>query len=133
VDTPQARVAFEHAVRIAEHLSASLTVVSVVPDTRVVPGLAEPRPLEEASWCTYQESLDTIIATAPSHVKVTGRLLPGPVVDALSDLSYDDCDLLVCGSRGYGPVRRVLLGGVSSRVVRHSKVPILVTPRGEGE
>jgi nucleotide-binding universal stress UspA family protein len=67
-----------------------------------------------------QSSLDAIIATAP-------------VVDALSDLTYDDCDLLVCGSRGYGPVRRVLLGGVSSGVVRHSKVPILVTPRGKGE
>lgn len=133
VDTPEGRVAFEHAVRIAEHLSASLTVVSVVPDTRVVPGLAEPRLLEEASRSSYQESLDAIIAIAPSDVKVTGRLLPGPVVDALSDLTYDDCDLLVCGSRGYGPVRRVLLGGVSSRVVRHSKVPILVTPRGERE
>ncbi|MGI8901013.1 MAG: universal stress protein, partial [Nocardioides sp.] len=29
-----------------------------------------------------------------------------------------------------GPVRRVLLGGVSSRVVRHSKVPVVVAHRG---
>jgi nucleotide-binding universal stress UspA family protein len=131
VDTPEGRVAFEHATRMAMHLSASLTVVSVVPDTRVVPGLAEPRLLEDESRRAYQESLDAVIATAPSDVKVSGKLLPGPVVDALSDLTYDDCDLLVSGSRGYGPVRRVLLGGVSSRVVRHSKVPVVVTPRGE--
>jgi nucleotide-binding universal stress UspA family protein len=37
--------------------------------------------------------------------------------------------VVVCGSRGYGPVRRVLLGGVSSRVVRHSWVPVLAVPR----
>ena len=72
-----------------------------------------------------------LAATAPEGVETTGRLLPGPVVDALSDLSYDDCDVLVCGSRGYGLVRRVLLGGVSSRVVRHSKVPVIITPRGD--
>lgn len=131
VDTPEGRVAFEHAVRIAEHLSASLTVLSVVPDTRVIPGLAEPRLFAGQAREGYQTSLDTVIAGAPSGLEVTGRLLPGPVVDALSDLSFNDCDLLVCGSRGYGPVRRVLLGGVSSRVVRHSRVPVIVTPRGD--
>jgi nucleotide-binding universal stress UspA family protein len=130
VDTPEARVAFAHAVLIAQHLSARLTVLSVVPDTRVVPGLAEPRLFSEELRRGYQDSLDAVVATAPADLEVTGRLLAGPVVDALSDLTYADCDLLVCGSRGYGPVRRVLLGGVSSRVVRHSRVPVVVTPRG---
>jgi nucleotide-binding universal stress UspA family protein len=131
VDTPEGRVAFVHAALIAAHLSASLTVLSVVPDTRVVPGLGESRLFEEEMRHGYQASLDAIVATAPEGVQATGRLLPGPVVDALSELSYDDCDVLVCGSRGYGPVRRVLLGGVSSRVVRHSKVPVIITPRGD--
>ena len=54
-----------------------------------------------------------------------------PLDKRVFGVPYDDCDLLVCGSRGYGPVRRVLLGGVSSRVVRHSKVPVVVTPRGD--
>jgi nucleotide-binding universal stress UspA family protein len=131
VDTPEGRVAFDHAALIAQHLSASLTVLSVVPDTRVVPGLGESRLFEDESRRGYQDSLDAVIATAPTGVEVSGRLLPGPVVDALSDITFDDCDVLVCGSRGYGPVRRVLLGGVSSRVVRHSKVPVIVTPRGD--
>lgn len=131
VDTPDGRVAFQHAALIAQHLSASLTVLTVVPDTRIVPGLAEPRLFEGESRKEYQGSLDEVVASAPAGLEVKGRLLPGPVVDALSDLTYDDCDLIVCGSRGYGPVRRVLLGGVSSRVVRHSKVPVIVTPRGD--
>lgn len=131
VDTPEGRVAFQHASLIAQHLSASLTVLSVVPDTRVVPGLGESRRFEGESRRGYQDSVDAIIATAPEGLEVTGKLLRGPVVDALSDLSFDECDVLVCGSRGYGPVRRVLLGGVSSRVVRHSKVPVILIPRGD--
>jgi nucleotide-binding universal stress UspA family protein len=131
VDTPEGRVAFQHAALIATHLSARLVVLTVVPDTRVIPGLGETRLFEDASRRGYQQSLDAVVASAPEGLDVTGRLLPGPVVDALSDLTFEDCDLLVCGSRGYGPVRRVLLGGVSSRVVRHSKVPVIVTPRGD--
>ena len=131
VDTSDGHVALQHAVLIAQHLGARLAVLSVVPDTRVIPGLAEPRMISESVQRQYRQSLDTAVAGLPAGVEVTAKLLPGPVVDALSDLSYDDCDLLVCGSRGYGPVRRVLLGGVSSRVVRHSKVPVVVTPRGD--
>jgi nucleotide-binding universal stress UspA family protein len=33
------------------------------------------------------------------------------------------------GSRGYGPLRRVLLGSVSSHVMRHAHCPVVVVPR----
>ncbi len=39
-------------------------------------------------------------------------------------------DLLVLGSRGYGPVRHALLGSVSAHVARHAHCPVLVLPRG---
>ncbi len=42
----------------------------------------------------------------------------------------DAVDVLFCGSRGYGPARRVLLGGVSSRLVRQARSPVIVVPRG---
>ena len=41
-----------------------------------------------------------------------------------------DLDLLVCGSRGYGPVRRVLLGSVSRRLSHEARCPLIVLPRG---
>ena len=39
-------------------------------------------------------------------------------------------DLLICGSRGYGPTRAVLLGGVSRRVSSEAHCPVIVLPRG---
>lgn len=37
--------------------------------------------------------------------------------------------LLVCGSRARGPLRRVMLGSVSSAVIRSAACPVLVAPR----
>jgi nucleotide-binding universal stress UspA family protein len=39
-------------------------------------------------------------------------------------------DLLICGSRGYGPARSVLLGGVTRRVTAEAHCPVIVLPRG---
>ncbi len=41
-------------------------------------------------------------------------------------------DLLVLGSRAYGPVRHVFLGSVSSPAMREARCPVLVVPRGVG-
>jgi nucleotide-binding universal stress UspA family protein len=60
---------------------------------------------------------------------VTVELLDGEPVAALSAAAAS-ADLLVLGSRGHGPLRRVLLGSVSSRLVREPACPLLVVPRG---
>jgi nucleotide-binding universal stress UspA family protein len=49
--------------------------------------------------------------------------------DALVRVS-EHVDVLICGSRGYGPLRAVLLGGVSRRVVAEASCPVVVLPRG---
>lgn len=43
----------------------------------------------------------------------------------------DGLDLLVLGSRGWGPVRRLLLGSTSEHVVRDAGSAVLVVPRGD--
>lgn len=40
-----------------------------------------------------------------------------------------EVDLLVVGSRGYGPVRQVLIGGVSAELMRRAGCPVLIVPR----
>lgn len=49
----------------------------------------------------------------------------------LAELTGARLDLLVCGARGYGPLRAVLLGGVSRRVAVEARCPVIVLPRGE--
>jgi Universal stress protein family len=44
----------------------------------------------------------------------------------------DEVDLLVCGSRRYGPVRRLMLGSASDHLVRHVNVPLIVTAPVDG-
>jgi nucleotide-binding universal stress UspA family protein len=54
---------------------------------------------------------------------------PGTILAAASA----DLDLLVCGSRGYGPLRSVILGSVSRELARSSACPLLVVPRPPAE
>jgi nucleotide-binding universal stress UspA family protein len=59
----------------------------------------------------------------------TGEVLDGEPAVALATASTD-LDLLVCGSRGFGPLRTLLLGGTSHAVVRRAACPVLVVPPG---
>jgi nucleotide-binding universal stress UspA family protein len=62
-------------------------------------------------------------------VPVDVEALVGEPAEVLVDLSQH-LDLLVCGSRGYGPARAVLLGSVSRRVASEAHCPVIVVPRG---
>jgi nucleotide-binding universal stress UspA family protein len=69
----------------------------------------------------------------PHGIAVDTRLLFGEPGRAIVEACEEGIDLLVCGSRGYGPLRAVLLGGVSSYVVAHARCPVVVVPRGVTE
>ncbi len=125
VDTPDGQAALSAGARFAHQLGADLEVLTVVPDTRRHAG--EPSRYGAEQRADYQQALDRAVTTVDG-VRATGRLVEGPV-DTLVDIDDQQTDLLVCGSRDYGPVARVLLGGVSDRVVRHSRVPVTVVPR----
>ncbi|MDE0584801.1 universal stress protein [Planococcus sp. A6] len=50
--------------------------------------------------------------------------IPGPaIVQMTKDKQYN---LLVIGSRGLSPIREVMLGSVSHKVVNHAECPVLV-------
>ena len=53
---------------------------------------------------------------------------PAPVLADASEL----LDLLFVGSRGYGPARAVMVGGVAGRLVRDAACPVIVLPRSDG-
>jgi nucleotide-binding universal stress UspA family protein len=133
VDSPDGHEAVRHAADLAARSGLPLTLFSVVAvhANWFVPEAVRPEeetiPVEVRK--EYQEALDRALAGLPEGVRGTGELLYGEVVDELAMVGDRGVDLLVCGSRGYGPVRRVLLGTVSAGLVRQASVPVLVVPR----
>ena len=73
--------------------------------------------------------LDRCVAELPDDVTAEGVFLGGRPGHELADQSQS-LDLMVVGSRGYGPLRAVLLGGVSHTLVRSAACPVIVLPRG---
>jgi nucleotide-binding universal stress UspA family protein len=131
--TPEAGQALEAAVALAERAGARLRLVSVMPRPAEVYTPVIGRDAEEAFVArtreVFRQALDEGLARVAGRVEADADLLEGEVVDTLATLDRRDADLLVCGSRAYGPLRRVLLGGVSSRLLRRSALPLLVVPR----
>src|SRR5919202_5244741 len=59
------------------------------------------------------------------------HLRRGPVVDEVLELVQDvDAGLLAVGSRGFGPLKRLVVGSVSEGIVRGATCPVLVLRGG---
>ena len=63
------------------------------------------------------------------------RILAGAPDDArLLIMTHSHAlDLLVVGSRGYGPLKRLTMGSTSAKLVRSAQCPVIVVPRGARE
>jgi nucleotide-binding universal stress UspA family protein len=140
---PESDQALVRADELRGQLGGSLRLISVVPHSSLLVqelagaapelGAAAQELFDQTAYFEalrqhLRERLDSATANLKS-VGETESLLeegdPAKVLEAHSG----SLDLLVIGSRGYGPVRRVLLGGVSTKVVRAASCPILVVPR----
>ena len=71
-------------------------------------------------------------ARACAGVAAAGRSSSGNPAGELI-LASEGLDLLILGSRRWGPVRRLALGSTSERVIRHSACPVLVPARRRRE
>jgi nucleotide-binding universal stress UspA family protein len=82
-------------------------------------------------WPSDLDVLAGATELIPPGLSVEHRLLTGPAGPALVAGCADGIDLLVVGSRGYGPLHTVLAGGVARHLVDHAPCPVLVVPRGD--
>ncbi|MGE5280966.1 MAG: universal stress protein [Chloroflexota bacterium] len=124
--TPEAKLALRHAEAIAARSDAAIEVLTVVAPPVAIPGIPGYAPIDPPNP-------DRIVAEAVDSVDgklaAQGRRLDGPPAATLAEACEDGVDLLVAGSRGYGPAMRVLLGSVSTQLIHRAPCPVLVVPR----
>jgi nucleotide-binding universal stress UspA family protein len=131
VERADGRAALAHGCELARAAGALVRVLTVrEPEDWRFTGPLEPAQLvaadrarDDAGERTLQAGLDAV----PESRSAGGELLVGPPEDALAAVSAD-LDLLVCGSRGHGPLRTLLLGSVSHALVRQAACPVLAVP-----
>ena len=131
VERADGRAALAHACELARAAGGRLRVLTVrEPSDWEITSPLEPRRLvaaERARDEAAERALQAGIDSLPEAHSAGGELLTGRPQDALAAASTE-LDLLVCGSRGYGPVRTLLLGGVSHSLVRRAACPVVVVP-----
>ncbi len=132
-DTPEAHNALAVASALAGRTGGTLNIVWAAHlVARTLPfafaGYLEPNYFETVRR-EVEGRLDCAADQVRGELPVRTELANGDTVDALVDRSAH-LDLLVLGSRGYGPLKRVLTGSVSRAVVNRARCPILVIGRG---
>ncbi|MBN9622101.1 MAG: universal stress protein, partial [Actinobacteria bacterium] len=68
------------------------------------------------------------VKAVEDDVDVRGLALEGAAARELAGYC-GPADLLMVGSRSYGPLARTLLGSVSSALIHEAPCPVLVVPR----
>ena len=128
----EARHALEAAVALARASQARVRVITAFQSlafggvtTTALPGES----LNVAMRTELGAIHDEAVAEVQRSIEAEGRFLDGSADEVLVAES-EDLDLLVVGSRGYGPIGAVLLGSATTVLARTAGCPILVLPRG---
>jgi nucleotide-binding universal stress UspA family protein len=124
-DSPESKAALGAARSLAARTGAEIRALEVVAlPTSSYTGLVVPAMVAE---------LEGMVNDADRRLKalegVRGRAVWGFIDEELAAFSQT-VDLLIAGSRGYGPMRRLLLGSTTNYLERHARCSLLVLPRG---
>lgn len=136
VPTDDGLAALHTATSLARSLGGPLQVISVArpvawTDASMAPGYtftgqeigeAHADELAQMRTRTYRAAAD-----CGGGVEITTLVEEGDPAAVLANLSHE-LDLLVCGTRGHGPVVGLVLGTVSRRLVHEASCPVLVIP-----
>ena len=135
--SPPAKKATDTAVELAGALHAVLRIVSVwrvpVYDYGYVPLQYTPE-LVDAQRGGAEKAVEQAVAAAKAAgVDATSELRQGDASDEICAAAEEtSADMIVLGAHGWGTVKRILFGSVSTAVLHHASCPVLVV-RGEAE
>ncbi|HEV2058401.1 MAG TPA: universal stress protein [Solirubrobacteraceae bacterium] len=127
----EAQIAVGAAVVLAQACGARIRLITVfqrlafgAATTTALPGESA----NEVMRRELREVHDAAIGAIPPDVEAESRFRDGAADEVLVEES-GAVDLLVVGSRGYGPRGAVLLGSASTALARAATSPLIVMPR----
>ena len=128
-------VALETAIGLAERCHATLTAIAVADYPKsgyaTVGAILSVGEFRDAERADKMHLLGLATSRIPADVEHDSRVLTGEPAVQLRDVS-GEFDLMIAGSRSWGPLKRTLLGSTTRKLIRASACPVLVMPRGVG-
>ncbi len=124
--SPEARAALLRAQDLARDTDGTIRVLTVAEPPIALPGVVGYTP---AAPPVPEEIVREAVKLVDRRIAAEGRPLSGPAATVLAEACEEGVDLLVAGSRRYGPVARVLLGSVSTQLIHKAPCPVLVVAR----
>jgi nucleotide-binding universal stress UspA family protein len=150
-----ARFAFAYAVSLADLYGAKIVLLHVLPEVselmdKHVIGYIDSDRWEEIKTEHFKEAKEALIGKRKNHLAIkevlhqfSQKVKEGqegegfitddiivergnPVEQILKQAEERSCDLIVMGTHGHGTLADVMLGSTARRVIRRSKIPVLV-------
>jgi nucleotide-binding universal stress UspA family protein len=124
-------------IDLAKAVGAKVTFISVVPHFRLAVSIGHAsdivRKLEKEHEEEARKHADELLAKVETEAKEKG--VPSEHIAVVDDSPYEqiiahagkaNCDLIVMASHGRRGLDAVLLGSETTKVLTHSKIPVLV-------
>ena len=126
--SPSAADATKQAVELARATGAKLYVVSVWQaglTSYSTAALPEPKRVAKEQACEAARA--AVELARAGGIEAESFVLEGDAVERICKSAADtNASLLVVGSHGFGPVRRLVFGSVSTALLHHAPCPVLV-------
>ncbi|SFL14161.1 Nucleotide-binding universal stress protein, UspA family [Paenibacillus sp. 1_12] len=127
-----AKIALNKAIELKQIFVESELVVAhvfqvsnLVLNDAVITG---PAVIQTELYQAAEELIDEVKQLISNLSKTSATLLDGgaPARVILDYAEAHHFDLIIVGSRGFGTFKEILLGSVSSEIVHHAQIPVLV-------
>lgn len=125
--SPESHAALAAARELAGRTGATISALYVATFPSGAYAYGAPMPSDWGEILEQDEKATAEKIKALEGVNATAQY--GVTGEELSAFG-DRVNLLVVGSRNYGPTRRLVLGSTSNHLARHARCPLLVLPRG---
>jgi len=141
------RFAFAHAACLAHCYDARVTVLHVLEEISESADISLGSYFGETKWKLLkkdisQEAIDMLEKRVSRFCREVNEELGAhafetddivvkrgkPVETILQEAKARTCDLIVMGTHGHGGFREAVMGSNSKRVIRQSKIPVLIVP-----